>query len=164
MLPAKRSASWKVAKPSSQPPRQQWESWSSTLRCDSLEDLWPTKEQPQPWLKGCAWWLLQLAEWSIYNIQNIMHAAKCSHKIHLGLAQSSVWGQDTCMLHKGKGHLWALEKGLSSPVVKQEQFKQKLLRESILRPQERKWLLPRSQGVKTNLSECTNFRFGLTLN
>lgn len=42
------------------------------------------------------------------------------------------------MLHKGKGHLWALEKGLSSPVVKQEQSKQKRLRESILRPQERK--------------------------
>lgn len=94
MLPAKTSASWKVAKPSSQPPREQWESWSSALRCDSLEHLWPTEEQPQPWLKECAWWPLQLAEWCIYNIQNIMHAAKCFHKIHLGCAQSSVWGQD----------------------------------------------------------------------
>ena len=35
MVPAKRSASWKVAKPSSQPPREQRESWSSTLRCSA---------------------------------------------------------------------------------------------------------------------------------
>lgn len=104
ILPAKRPASWQVAKPLSGFPHEQWESCSSILRCEGLQHLWPMKEQPQPWLKECACWLFQLAKWSIFKIQRVMHAAKCSHRTATCDLQTLLSGARTHTSHKTKGH------------------------------------------------------------